>query len=217
MKPLALCLLAIMMILPTSADATNVADTLVVGIQSTKTMAIRPLEPLERDFMSIYDLMYDGLMVINDDYVPELALAESYSHSGKTWTFKLRNDLKFSDGSDVTADDVVATANWILNKVKNADAAEKEAKEKKLDSFVADRGYYMNLKYFVSSITARDPQTVVVKAERNYFGFLYAMTFPVLPAWALETDNPPGTGAYMLESFIPGNVLHLTVNPNWWN
>ena len=168
MKPLALCLLAVMLLLPSSADATNVDDSLVVGIQATKTTSIRPLEPLERDFMSVYDLMYDGLMVINDNYIPECALAESYSHTGKTWTFKLRNDLKFSDGSAVTADDVVATANWIINKVKTADAAEKEAKAKNIQNFVADRGYYMNLKYFVSSITARDPQTVVIKADRNY-------------------------------------------------
>ena len=177
-------------------------DDLIVGIQSTKTTAIRPLEPLERDFMSIYDLMYDGLMVINDDYLPECALAESYSHNGKNWTFKLRENLKFSDGSAVTADDVVATAQWILNKANNTENT--------------DKGYYMNLKYFVSSISARDDRTVVVKASRNYYGFLYAMTFPILPAWALETDNPPGTGAYMVESFVPGNTLQLVVNPNWW-
>ena len=60
MKPLALCLLAVMLALPTSAEATNVEDDLVVGIQSSKTTSIRPLEPLERDFMSIYDLVYDG-------------------------------------------------------------------------------------------------------------------------------------------------------------
>lgn len=202
MKPLAAFLLAVMLALPTCAEASNVEDDLIVGIQSTKTMSIRPLEPLERDFMSIYDLMYDGLMVINDDYLPDYALAESYSHSGKTWTFKLREDLYFSDGSPVTADDVVATANWILNKANDAEST--------------DKGYYMNLKYFVDSISARDDKTVVVKAERSYFGLLYAMTFPVLPAWALEMDNPPGTGAYMVDSFIPGNTLQLVTNPHWW-
>jgi ABC-type transport system substrate-binding protein len=91
------------LLLPLPAEASNVEDDLVVGIQSSKTMAIRPLDPIERDFMSIYDLMYDGLMVINDDYLPECALAESYSHSGKTWTFKLRDDLFFSDGTKITA------------------------------------------------------------------------------------------------------------------
>lgn len=197
-----LCLLTALMVLPLHADASNVEDDLIVGIQASKTTSIRPLEPLERDFMSIYDLMYDGLMVINDDYLPECALAESYSHSGNTWTFKLRDDLFFSDGSEVTAGDVVATANWILNKAKSEDS---------------DKGYYMNLKYFVKSISAKeDGKTVVVKAERSYYGLLYAMTFPVLPAWALESDNPPGTGAYMVESFVPGNTLQLVANPHWW-
>lgn len=197
-----MCLLTALLLLPLCAEAGNVEDDLIVGIQSTKTQAIRPLEPLERDFMSIYDLMYDGLMDIGDDYLPECALAESYSHSGKNWTFKLRNDLHFSDGSSVTANDVVATANWIISKANSETSA--------------DKGYYMNLKYFVSSITAKDDRTVVVKAARSYYGLLYAMTFPVLPAWALDTDNPPGTGAYMVDSFVPGNTLELVVNPYWW-
>ena len=195
------CLALAVLLLPLTAEASNVEDDLVVGIQSSKTTAIRPLEPLERDFMSIYDLMYDGLMVINDDYLPECALAESYSHTGKNWTFKLRSDLQFSDGSPVTANDVAATATWILNKA-NSDST--------------DKGYYMNLKYFVDSVTAKDDRTISVKASRSYYGLLYAMTFPILPAWALEMDNPPGTGAYMLESFVPGNTLQLVTNPNWW-
>lgn len=197
-----LCLLTAVMLLPAFADASNVDDDLIVGIQSTKTTAIRPLAPLERDFMSIYSLMYDGLMVINDDYLPDYALAESYSHTGKTWTFKLRENLYFSDGSPVTADDVVATANWILSKAKDTNSS--------------DKGYYMNLKYFINSISAKDDRTVVVKAERSYYGLLYAMTFPVLPAWALESDNPPGTGPYMVSTFTPGNTLELVVNPHWW-
>ena len=197
-----LCLLAVLCLLPAAGEATNVTDDLIVGIQSTKTTAIRPLEPLERDFMSIYDLMYDGLMDINDDYQPELALAESYSYNGKTWTFKLREGLKFSDGSPVTATDVAATVEWILRKA-NAENA-------------ADPGYYMNLKYFVDSVTVKDERTVAFKVKRSYYGLLYAMTFPILPAWALEMDNPPGTAAYMLESFVPGNTLQLVVNPNWW-
>ena len=168
-------------------------------IQSTKTLTLNPLDPVERDFMSIYDIMYDGLMSINDDYLPETNLAEDYSVSpnGKTWTFKLKKDLKFSDGTDLKASDVVATANYILDKAKNNSC------------------YYLNLKYFVSSISAEGDYTVVVKAERAYFGLLYAMTFPVLPAYALEMNNPPGTGAYICEAFQPGTALRLVPNPYW--
>lgn len=187
---------------PLAAEATTVDNELVIGIQSSKTLALRPLEPVERDMMSIYDLMYDGLMSINDDYQPEYNLAEGHtvSGNGKTWTFTLKDDLRFSDGSELTAYDVAATGQWLLNKAKSTSG---------------DTGFYVNLKYFVESITAKDPKTVVVKAERAYYGVLFAMTFPVLPSWALEMDNPPGTGAYICESFIPGNTLQLTPNPYW--
>ncbi len=187
--------------LPLCAEATNVSDTLTVAIQSTKTLKLNPLEPLERDVMSIYDLVYDGLMVINDDYEPEYALAKSYSSNGKNWTFTLKDDLFFSDGTPVTADDVVASANWILQKARAEGTS--------------DPGYYMNLKYFVDSISARDQRTIVVKASRSYYGLLYAMTFPVLPANKLDADNPPGTGAYMITAFDPTKRVTLSVNPNW--
>ena len=177
-------------------------NELVVGIQSSKTFSLRPLEPLERDFMSIYDLMYDGLMTINDDYLPECDLAEEYecTANGKTWTFRLKEDLVFADGTPVTAYDVAATGQWILNKANSESGA---------------TNYYSNLKYFVDSITAKDNLTVVVKAERAYYGLLYAMTFPVLPAWAVDTENPPGTGAYICGSFLPGNTMELIPNPYW--
>ena len=53
-----------------AAEASNVEDSLVVGIQSAKTTAIRPLDPQERDMMSIYDLLYDSLVTIDDNYLP---------------------------------------------------------------------------------------------------------------------------------------------------
>ena len=185
------------------AEATTVDDSLVIGIQSSKTIQLLPLQPVERDIMSVYDLMYDGVMVINDDYIPECNLAESWSVSpnGKSWTFRLRDDVYFSDGTPLTAHDVVATANWILTKAGSSSG---------------DTGYYVNLKYFIDSISAEDDHTVVVKAERAYYGLLYAMTFPVVPAWALETPNPPGTGAYMCDYFVPGAGLRLVPNPYWY-
>ena len=134
------------------ADASAVEDSLVLCIQSTKTLTLNPLDPVERDFMSIYDIMYDGLMSINDDYLPETNLAEDYSVSpnGKTWTFKLKKDLKFSDGTDLKASDVVATANYILDKAKN------------------NSGYYLNLKYFVSSISAEGDYILLDRAVEGY-------------------------------------------------
>lgn len=200
-----LCLSLMAVCLP-CAEATNVGDSLVVGIESVKTTAIRPLEPVERDMMSIYNLLYESLVVIDDNYLPQPKLAESWeeSGSGKTWTFQLRQGVSFSDGTPMTAADVVATARYILDRAE--------------DDTVQNKGYYFNLSYFVSSITASGDYTVVVKTKsgRNYWGVLYAMTFPILPQNQIENDNPAGTGPYVVSTFEPANYLWLQTNSHWW-
>ena len=189
-----------------SAKASNVEDSLIVGIQSTKTTSIRPLEPLERDMMSVYNLIYETLIVIDDNYLPSPGIAESWemSSNGRVWTFHLRSGVTFSDGTPLTARDVVATAQAILDRANS--------------EINSDPGYYANLNYFVDRITAKDDQTVEVrtKSGRAYWGLLYEMTFPVLPAAYVNADNPPGSGAYKIDMFNPMENMTLSPNPHWW-
>ncbi|MDO4484118.1 MAG: ABC transporter substrate-binding protein [Clostridia bacterium] len=184
--------------------ASNVDNYLTVGIQSTKTTLIKPLEPKERDIMSVYGLVYESLVTIDDNYLPQPYLASGWeeSNNGKTWTFTLRENVFFSDGTPLTANDVVATAEYII-----ARATEENS---------TDKGYYVNLPYFISSITAEGTNKVVVKAKRRYYGLLYAMTFPVLPADRVAAENPPGTGPYTISMFDPGNLILLDANKLWW-
>lgn len=191
--------------LPT-CEASNADENLVVGIQSTKTPLILPLDPKERDMVSIYDLVYESLVVIDDNYLPQPYLAESWemSANARAWTFHLRSNVCFSDGRPMTARDVAATAEYILARAK--------------DEVSIDKGYYQNLRYFVDSVTAPDDKTVVVKttSDRPYWAMLYAMTFPILPADQVADDNPCGTGAYQIETFRAGDYVMLSANPNWW-
>ena len=198
-------LAAILVLLPhDSALASSAEKNIVFGIQSNKTLLIRPFEPVERDILPIYNLVYESLISIDDDYTPQGCLAESWevSSDGKYWTFHLRDNVFFSDGTPLTAQDVVASATYILDKAK--------------DENITDHGFYSNLKYFVSSISAKDDHTVSVKASRHYYGVLYAMTFPVVPASMVQMDNPPGTGPYVIGEFRAGQKLWLTANPRWW-
>ena len=203
----ALLLTAFLLFLPSDiARAADLADSLVVGIQSSKTLAVRPLLPLERDMMSVYDLVYESLITIDDDYMPQGQLAQSWEHnsSGKQWTFYLRPGVSFSDGTPLTAQDVVASARFILDLAN--------------DENIVDHGFYSNLKYFISGISAENESTVVVKttAKRPYYGLLYAMTFPVVPASMVDSDNPPGTGPYRIGVFQAGNYMQLEANKLWW-
>ena len=187
-----------------TAQASNVGTSLTVGIQSTKTALIRPLDPQERDVMSVYDLVYESLVTIDDNYLPQGKLASHWEvdSKGRTWTFHLQENVTFSDGTPMNAHDVIATAQYILTRAA--------------DEISNNKGYYANLKYFVRSISAPNDSTVVVKADRPYFGLLYAMTFPVLPAALVDADNPPGTGPYKISRFEQGDLFWLETNPYWW-
>lgn len=155
-------------------------------------------------------MIYETLITLDDDYLPQGCLAESWEESsnGKTWTFHLRRDVTFSDGTPLTAADVVASAGYILAKAQ--------------DENISDHGFYSNLNYFVKSITARDDYTVVVTAKssksdsRYYYGMLYAMTFPVVSASTVSADFPLGTGPYVVAEFESGRYMMLRNNPNWW-
>ena len=192
------------LVIPDTACASNVKNSLVIGIQSTKTLIIRPFDPVERDLLSAYHLIYESLVSIDDSYLPQGSLAESWeqSNGGKTWTFHLRSDVRFSDGTPLTAADVVASAQYILERAN--------------DENTESRGFYANLRYFISSINAADERTVVIRTKRACFGFLYAMTFPVVSAAQVREDQPLGSGPYRIESFVVGDHLWLTANPNWW-
>jgi peptide/nickel transport system substrate-binding protein len=207
MKRLTCIALAIALLTPLFAAAENVADSLVVGIYSTKTLEIRPFNPQERDIISVYDLVYESLVTIDDSGVPQPYLAESWSpeEGGKTWVFTLRDNLLFSDGSPLTAADVAASGQYILNIAKNED--------------ITAQGFYRNIRYMVSKFEARDDKTLAVTADsaRPYYGLLYAMTFPVVPAAQVDMAAPYGSGPYKFGEFKPANsYMYLTLNKNWW-
>lgn len=208
MKRTACILLLIALLLaPLSGDAENVSDSLVVGIYSTKTLEIRPFDPQERDILSVYGMVYEGLVTIDDEGLPQPLLAESWEagDDGQTWTFTLRESLFFSDGTPLTAADVAASGQYVLDKAKNAD--------------ITAQGFYRNIQYMVSKFFATDERTLVVTttSARPYFGLLYAMTFPVVPASQVDMASPYGSGPYKFGAFEPANnYIWLTVNEHWW-
>lgn len=187
-----------------AVHASNVGDSISVGIQSSKTVVIRPLDPQERDMLSIYDMIWESLILIDDNYTPQPGLAESWEMStdGKTWTFHLREGIVFSDGSPFTAQDVVATTQAILDRAN--------------DENTEDKGFYVNLKYYITSITAKDDYTIIIKAKRKYYGLLYELTYPILPAAQVNSDSPAGTGPYTIATFVAGDYMWLEANPHWW-
>jgi peptide/nickel transport system substrate-binding protein len=99
---------------PTSAFAQG-SDTLVAGWSRDKIERLDPAILAGPEHMQIANFIYGGLIYADHNLEPQGDLAESWetSKDGLEWTFQLRKGVKFHDGEDFTADDVIYTYNRI--------------------------------------------------------------------------------------------------------
>ncbi|PZF84752.1 ABC transporter substrate-binding protein [Jiangella anatolica] len=127
-------------------------------------------------------------------------LAESWEPSADTseWTFSLRAGVEFSDGTPVTAADVVASFNRVL-------AGE--------GPLAGNFGGY--------TAAAPDDSTVVFTSPAPDAAFLGKISsFFVTPQAAADEgffQDPIGSGPFVVESFEPGATLQLAPNPGYWD
>jgi len=126
---------------------------------------------------------------------------------GKTYTFKLRKGVKFSDGSTLTAQDVVATFNKIIFPPQGVSSARK--------------AFFV----MVDSVTAPDSDTVVFKLKYPSGAFIPALANPynfIYSKAILDKDmhwyekNIMGSGPFLFESRQAGASIKGNRNPNFY-
>ena len=155
----------------------------------------RPLNPFTcKDFTNrtIFSLIYQSLFSVSRDYEAMPILCQSYEISAdyRTYTFHLAKDAKFSDGTAVTAGDVLASLN-----------AAKES------------SYYGGRFTHISDIS-QSGSSIVIKLNTEMESLLLLLDIPVVKASQVSADSPLGSGPYILEKSISG--AHLRKNDGWW-
>jgi peptide/nickel transport system substrate-binding protein len=141
----------------------------------------------------------------NGKTTPMLATSWAYSNGNKTLTFQIRQGVKFSNGTPMTASDVAFTFNLM-----------------KKDSALDLNGVWSVL----SSVTAPSPTTVVMdfSAPATPYFYYIADQTPIVPQsiWSTMSNpatnpvtDPVGTGPYVMSKCSPENVTY-TANPNYW-
>lgn len=164
-------------------------------------------------------LCFSGLVIQNPETLQfEPALAESFkpSNNGRTWTFTLRPNLKWSDGQPITADDVIFTLNAIYDPKVNSTLTEilkvdgKPWAYKKLDD-----------------------HTIEIDLPTPFGPFLNVAQFAILPkhkleaalkggtfnsAWGVDTpvSEIVGNGPFVLAKYAPSESMMFKRNPYYW-
>lgn len=145
--------------------------------------------------------IYEGLVKAGPggEIIPALAQDWQISSDGLTYTFTLRQGVKFHNDRELTADDVI----YSLTRVSNPEISSK----------ARDYGA-------VQSITAQEGQ-IVIQLSRPDAAFLSLLTSfgaSIYPQEAEEqlAANPVGTGPFRLETWLPNNKLELVRFDDYW-
>ena len=151
----------------------------------------------------VYANVFEGLTRYNPDGTISPALAESWeiSEDGTVYTFRLRQGVKFHDGTDFTAEDVKFT-------LDRARAEDSTNAQKALFAGIAD-------------VTVVDPATVQVTLSAPSGGFLTNLAWGDAVIVAPESAEtlataPVGTGPFRFARWVQGDRVELERNPDYW-
>ena len=184
------------------ATVTHAADAkeITIGVTSFADT----LEPTEQYFSWVVSRYAIGECLTKFDEEGEIVpcLAESWENSedGKTWTFKIREGVKFSNGDDMTPEMVMASIQ------RTVDTSDRVPEFFDLDSMEVDG---QNLIFHLNRANANmagslaDPLFLIV--DTNVDDSTFAMEGPIC------------TGPYKVESFSPTDSCVVTKNENYWD
>ena len=151
----------------------------------------------------VYSNIFEGLTRFSSDgsVIPGLAESWEISEDGLTYTFKLRTGVKFHDGTDLDASDVVFSL----------DRARAE------DSVNAQKALFAN----ISNVAAMGDGAVKVTLVKPQGNFLFNMAWGDAVIVAPESiedikSKPIGTGAFTFADWKQGDSIKITRNDAYW-
>lgn len=171
------------------------------------------------------ELLFSGLVRLTPErkVVDDMAQTIDVSPDGRVYTFHLRPNLKFSDGTPVTSDDFVYSLTRSLGSARDP----RFAGIRFLGQVDGALAYYLGRAKTVSGLKDVDPQTLQITlafpVARSFFlGELSWTTGYVVERNVVEKNGPAwpthnaGTGPFMIQSIRPSQGMTLVPNPYWY-
>ena len=185
---------------PSTPDAAPVANEITVGIAQDLDDSLDPHKTVKAGTREVMFNVFEGLVKPTPDGDLTPAVAESYtvSEDRLTYTFTLREGVKFHNGDTVTAEDVVYSINRC--------AAATETGIVQVEAFSV-----------IQSMEAVDERTVTITIAEPSNEFLSYLTVAVLPADYDQQDTAPiGTGPFKFVSRAAQDSVVLEKFDEYW-
>ncbi|PER35578.1 ABC transporter substrate-binding protein [Bacillus cereus] len=206
--------------------AKNRKDTLVVGISKPGGVFLPYFQQNGWDG-NVTSVIFASLVSTDKQGKPTPELAEKWDVSSDqlTYTFHLRKDLKFSDGSPLTADDVAFTLTLLHDKAYEGEIDISQYAVK------GGKDYKEGKATSIEGIQVVDPQTIKITTEKVNSQTLTALGGPVLSkvyygkGYKQNTSldylkelygKPIAAGPYKFEKYIPGQEVRFVANENYY-
>lgn len=142
--------------------------------------------------------IFEGLVVPdeNGNVTPAVAKDYTISEDGLTYTFILRDGIKFSDGTPVTAGDVKYSIERCAG--------------------LLDGTPLVKALSIVSRVDIVDQSTINIVLSEANLEIIYYLTAEIIPASSQESGEIIGTGPFKLESYTPQEGITLVRNEYYW-
>ena len=189
---------------------------------------LKTLDPAigyDTDSWSISRAIYNGLLTykgFTTQLEPDIAAAMPViSPDGKTYTFKLRKDVKFSNGRGVTADDF----KYSWERMLDPKTAGPMTGGSFWGSVHGAQELFDGTATHISGIKVVDPYTLEIDLDNPNQSFLNILAMPfgfVIPKEAVAAagedyaHKPIGTGPFVLDKWTPGQLIVLKKNKNYF-
>jgi peptide/nickel transport system substrate-binding protein/oligopeptide transport system substrate-binding protein len=203
-----------------------------VGIEGSDIATFDPGIATDENSITAIDTVFTGLLSLNDKLQVQPQLASSYSSSadGLTWTFTLRPNLKFSDGTPLTSQDVV----YSIDRALSPAVADQNGVTQTYLGLIKDSSERINGKISTlidDSLIAPDPNTVEIKVSEKTAYFLEALTYPtadvveksVIDKWGTQWTNhlsdnggQGGDGPFKVASYSHTTGIDLVPNTYYY-
>jgi len=175
------------------------SSTITVGIPQDIEDSLDPHKAVAAGTKEVLFNVYEGLVKPDSSGNLNPAIASEYaiSEDGKSYTFKLREGVKFHDGTILTAEDV---------KYSIERCADDSAGEPLIEA-------YAN----IESVTVSDESTIIIKLVEEDTEFLAYMTTAIIPESNKTPDTVPiGTGPYKYVSRSPQENIVMERFDDYW-